>query len=198
MNIVPNNSRYIPFTQQNYCCAPTCIQMIMYKNGMPLLPAEEIGYYMGLTLPPEAKSLFYNPRISSSPPTSAGYGTQISTKGFSLNEAFSKLKLPLSAELELADSIDDSDYLLERLKYIENNDEDALLCLNSSVLKGEYKANSGHLVVFDRIVNGEIRIIDPSPKQPKWRLISANLLFDAIKKHSNKNPGGIWRISRQS
>jgi hypothetical protein len=194
VDIVPKDSRYIPFTQQHSCCAPTCIQMVMYKNKIPLLPAEEIGYYMGLTLPPDAGHLFYNVRTSDSPPTSAGYGTQIGTKGFTLDEAFSNLKIPLRSDLELADSIVDEGYLLKRLKEIESNNEDALICLNSSVLIGEYRPNSGHLVVFDRIANDKVRIIDPNPNQPKWRQIDIAVLFKSIKIHGNERSGGIWNI----
>ena len=68
MNVVPEDSRYVPLTQQRSCCAPTCIQMIMYKNGIPLKPAEEIGYHMGLTVSLDAECLFYNARTSATPP----------------------------------------------------------------------------------------------------------------------------------
>ena len=61
---------------------------------------------------------------------------------------------------------------------------------------GEYKPDPGHLVVFDRVIGDVVRIIDPSPNQPKWRLIEASLLFEAIKKHGNENSGGIWNINK--
>jgi len=35
-----------PFTQQKYCCVPTCIQTVMYR-GIPLIPAEVIGCELG-------------------------------------------------------------------------------------------------------------------------------------------------------
>jgi hypothetical protein len=49
--IVPSDSRYVPLTQQKWCCVPTCIQMVMIKQGIPLQPAELIGYELGLIVP---------------------------------------------------------------------------------------------------------------------------------------------------
>ncbi len=54
MEIVPKDSRYIPFSQQPYCCVPTSIQMVMYRHNIPLVPAEELGYHLGLTVPKDA------------------------------------------------------------------------------------------------------------------------------------------------
>jgi hypothetical protein len=39
--IIPKNSRYIPLTQQKWCCVPMCIQMVILKHGMPLISAEK-------------------------------------------------------------------------------------------------------------------------------------------------------------
>jgi hypothetical protein len=70
----PTTSRYIAFTQQPYCCVPTSITMIMYRNDIPLVPIEELGYLLGMTVPPEEEEYFYNVRVSDSPPSSSGYG----------------------------------------------------------------------------------------------------------------------------
>ena len=95
--IVPKNSRYMPFTQQAACCVPTCFQMIMYKHGIPLKPSEEIGYHLGLVVHPDRKKLFYNVRTSSEKPP-AGYGTRIYDPEFEPNNAFRKLGIPLTFE----------------------------------------------------------------------------------------------------
>ncbi len=92
---IPNNSRYVPLTQQAACCVPTCIQMVMYKNGIPLIPAEEIGYHLGLIVHPDRSGLFYKVRTSTEKPP-AGYGTRIYLPEFEPNVAFKKLGIPLS------------------------------------------------------------------------------------------------------
>lgn len=48
MNIVPLDTRYVPLTQQKWCCVPTCFQVVMLRHNIPLVPAEVIGYHMGL------------------------------------------------------------------------------------------------------------------------------------------------------
>lgn len=190
----PNDSRYVPFTQQDYCCVPTSIQMIMYRNNIPLIPAEELGYHLGLTIPPDVVGLFYQPRISDMPPSTAGYGTQIYNPEYEPNKIFKKLGLPLSFDKKLANEIQDEQALLSELQKVENSDADALLCFNHGVMRGKYESNSGHVVVFDRIIDGKVRIVDASWKHPKWRLIEPSLLLDAIKQHGNENSGGIWHF----
>jgi hypothetical protein len=192
--VAPNNSRYIPFTQQHACCVPTSIQMIMYRHGIPLIPAEELGYHLGLTVAPEDAGLFYSARTSPTPPDS-GYGTQIFKPEYEPNNIFKKLGIPLTFSIKLADAFSTEQDLLGELSDIEQSDTDALLCFNHGVVRGKYEPHSGHVVVFDKIVDGKVRIVDASWKQPKWRLIDTALLLDAIKRHGNKNSGGVWRFT---
>jgi hypothetical protein len=168
--------------------------MVMYRNNIPLIPAEELGYHLGLTIPPEVADLFYKPRISNTPPSIAGYGTQIYNPAYEPNKIFKKLGIPLFFDKKLANEIRDEQDLLSELQKVENADTDALLCFNHGVIRGEYKPNSGHVVVFDRIIDGKIRVVDASWKHPKWRLIEPSLLLDAINQHGNENSGGIWHL----
>jgi hypothetical protein len=191
-DIVPTDSRYVPFTQQSYCCVPTSVQMIMYRHDIPLLPSEELGYHLGLTVPPEEAKLFFNVRTSDQPPSAAGYGTQIYNPKYEPNKVFKKLGIPLNFNLKLAADIKDEVALMSELQSIEAKDSDALLCFNHGVIRGEYEPNSGHVVVFDRVADGKVRIVDASWKHPKWRLIEPALMLDAIKRHGNENSGGIW------
>lgn len=188
----PNDSRYIPFTQQSYCCVPTSIQMIMHRNGLPLVPAEEIGYHLGLTVPPEDAGLFYKVRVSETPPVASGYGTQIQLPEYEPNRTFEALNIPLRFTEMLSSEILDENELVKLLQGIEESDGDALLCFNHGVIRGEYQPNTGHVVVFDKIVDGQVRIVDASPRNPKWKLIEPSLLFSAIQQHGDENAGGIW------
>jgi len=190
----PDDSRYIPFTQQSYCCVPTSIQMIMYRNGIPLIPAEELGHHLGLTVPPEDGALFYDVRISDTSPFAAGYGTQIALPKYEPNKIFKELGIPLDFTLKLAAEFDDVASLMNELTEIEAANADALLCFNHGVMRGEYQLNSGHVTVFDKIVDGKVRLVDASWKQPKWRLVEPSLLFDAIMRHGDENSGGVWHF----
>lgn len=189
----PGNSRYVPFTQQPSCCVPTCFQMIMYKNDIPLLPAEEIGYHLGLIVKPERKGFFYNVRTSEKKPP-AGYGTRIYLPEFEPNTAFKNLGIPLHLKVEPISEIEDFDELINTLSAVEANDADALLCFNHGVLIDDNEKDWGHVVVFDRIIDKKIRIIDPSPEHPKWRLVEPEKMFEAMSKHGEKRSGGVWLI----
>lgn len=196
-NIRPSGSRYIPLTQQPYLCVPTCIQMIMYKNNIPLIPAEQIGYELGLTVPPDYAKYFYKVRTSDTPPVTSGYGTQIQTPDYEPNKAFGKLNIPLSFSIKLSSSIESVDSLMAELICIEQGDTDALLCFNPGVLyRGAYQPNTGHVVVFDRIIGKKVRVIDPDAKLVKWKYVEPTILFDAMSQHGDQNSGGIWYFNK--
>ena len=197
-DIVPLDSRYVPFTQQPYCCAPTCIQMVMYKNKIPLVPAEEIGYHLGLIVPSSEARLFYNVRASDrKPPSGVGYGTRIYLDEFNPNEAFKKLHIPLSLTVLPISSFDTADSVFNFLLKAEEKNEDILFCFNHGVLVDDPARNWGHLVLFDRIIDKQFRIIDPSPTHPKWRLVKPEKMFLAMKKHGEKpTAAGLWRIKK--
>ncbi|MDB5175796.1 MAG: hypothetical protein JWM81_654 [Candidatus Saccharibacteria bacterium] len=176
---------------------PTCIQMIMYRHNIPLVPAEEIGYHLGLTVPPEDGHLFNRVRVADKPPVASGYGTDISSPDYEPNKAFRALNIPLRFSKKLATEIANEEALLSLLLDVETNDGDALLCFNHGVIRGQYEPHSGHVVVFDKIVNGQVRVVDASPRQPKWRSIELSVLFDAIQQHGDANSGGIWYFNRE-
>lgn len=169
--------------------------MVMYRLGIPLIPAEEIGFHIGLTVPPDQKDLFYNVRISDEPPTAAGCGTQISTPGFELNDAFKKLDIPLSLTMRPIHTIANAAELVDVLRDVEVADSDALLCFNHGYMKGKYEPFSGHVTVFDRVIDGKVRIVDASWKQPKWRFVESERLFEALRLHGeDTESAGIWHL----
>jgi len=193
----PNDSRYIPLTQQPYLCVPACIQIVMYKHNIPLVPQEEIGYHLGLTVPPDAAKSFFKVRVADQPPVNSGYGTQIQTLEYEPNQAFNKLKVPLTFTTRFSSSIQIVNDMMDELRKVEEKNGDALLCFNPGVLYfGEYRPFTGHVVVFDKVIDdSHVRFVDPDAKQPKWRTIESSVLFDAIKAHGDENSGGIWYLS---
>ena len=190
-----NYSRYIPFTQQSYCCVPTSIQMVMYRHGFPLVPAEDLGYHLGLTVPPEDEHLFHKVRVTQEPPVASGYGTQIQLAEYEPNKAFQSLDIPLVFSQQLISGISSVEDLMTILQKIEADDSDALLCFNHGVIRGAYEPNTGHVVVFDKIIGNKVQIVDASPRNPKWRLIELDILYSAMAQHGDDNFGGIWLLT---
>lgn len=193
----PTDSRYIPLTQQPSCCVPTCFQMVMLKYNIPLMPAEEIGYQLGLVVHTDREHLFYNVRTAAAPPP-AGYGARIYDPEFEPNRAFERLGIPLSLSQILINEIADAENLISKLIEIEKKNQDALLCFNHGALIDDPEQNWGHVVVFDRIIDSKIRIIDPSPHHPKWRLVDAAKLLSAMQKHGEQRSAGIWLIGKEN
>jgi hypothetical protein len=197
-DVVPANSRYIPFTQQAQCCAPTCIQMVMYKNEIPLVSAELLGYHLGLVVPPSEARLFYNVRTSEAKPT-AGYGTRIYMEEFSPNKAFKNLNIPLTLNVNKIANFNLVEEVTSFLAKAEKENRDVLFCFNHGALIDDSTRDWGHLTLFDRLIDNKIRIIDPSPTHPKWRLVTPEKMFYAMKKHGEKpTAAGLWELNRAS
>src|SRR3989344_4317613 len=188
-NIIPKDTRYVPFTQQYSCCVPTSISMVMYRLNLPLVPQELFGYHLGLIIDDKNKNLFWNARTGKRPPS--GYGTQINKKQYEINAVFRKLKIPMHVteypigQFETKKSL--TYFMADNIK----QNKDLIVILASDVLNGTRKYN-GHACVIDRVypTRNVIRLIDPLPKQPKWREFTIEKFIKAIKLH----PAGTGRI----
>jgi len=193
---VPHDSRYIPFTQQPSHCVPTCIQMVMYRNGIPLRPAEEIGYHLGLVVRPEHSELFCDVRTAVDKPL-AGYGIQMHLPEYEPNAAFARMGIPLHFAIEPVTNFSSANELLERLREVERDDHDVLVAFNLGALLDDASLREAHhACVFDRVVDGRIRLIDPSFYAPKWRIFDARQLLVAMQKHVSPDWGGIWMLPK--
>jgi hypothetical protein len=194
MEIVPKDSRYIPFSQQPYCCVPTCIQMIIYRHNIPLIPAELLGYYLGLNVPPDTAKFFWNVRMNKKPPIS-GYGTQVYEKEFEPNRAFKKLKIPLKLEFKLISSFENFSTFKKYLAELSKKDFDVFACFNHGVLIEESDKDWGHVCVIDKIYPSKntVRLIDPA-RAPKWRVVTMKKLYEAMRAHRSKKSAGFWEL----
>ena len=188
-NVTPQDTRYVPFTQQHSCCVPTSISMVMYKLGIPLVPQELLGYHLGLVLDRKHRDLFWNARVGKRPKT--GHGTQMSKKQFNINSAFKKLKIPIKVKEYLFSDFKTKGELISFISNQIKKDKSLIVLLASDALNGTSNKN-GHACVIDRIypTKDTIRLIDPSAVQAKWREIKINKFIRAVKLH----PGGKGRI----
>ncbi|MEK7618000.1 MAG: hypothetical protein AAB410_02540 [Patescibacteria group bacterium] len=198
-DIIPKDSRYIPFSQQPYCCVPTSIQMVMYRHGIPLIPAELLGYYLGLTVPKRAAGFFWNANIGKRAASQirpiAGYGTMIYEKKFEPNKVFKKLKIPLRMELRPVSSFRDFMEFKNYLAGLAKKDFDVLLCFHHGTLVNDPSKDNGHVVVLDKVYLTEqkIRFVDPT-RGPKWKIFSMKKMYEAMKAHNSSKVGGFWEL----
>lgn len=198
-DIVPKDSRYIPFSQQPYCCVPTSIQMVMYRHGIPLIPAELLGYHLGLTVPKEASGFFWNTHIGKRPASRirpiAGYGTMIYEKKYEPNKIFKKLGIPLRMELKPVDNFKDFVEFKRYLSELARKDFDVLLCFHHGTLVNDPAKDNGHVVVLDKIYpnKGMVRFVDPT-RGPKWKIYPMKKMYEAMKAHTSAKTGGFWEL----
>jgi len=185
--------KYIPLTQQRYCCVPTCLQMVMYRRGIPLQPAEDIAYALGLTVPEEDARLFSKVRTGERPP--AGWGTQIYKPEFEINKVLKEINIPLRVGVDT--DIKSVEELRTKLQAVQDADGDALLCFDYGKLWDE-DFTGGHVCVFDGLDDdGEsVWMVDPERNVPKHRKASLQKLFEAIDFHGPANSCGIWPITK--
>lgn len=182
--------KYIPFTQQRYCCVPTCLAMVMYRRGIPLIPIEDLGYALGLTVPEEDLWLFDKARTGERP--SAGWGTRIQEPEFEINKVLKSIDIPLSVEVDT--DIKSLEDLRQKLQAVQDADGDALLCFDYGKLWNE-DISGGHVCVFHGLDGDDVWMIDPERNVPKNRKVSLAKLYEAIDFHGPENSCGVWRVS---
>ena len=192
-DVVPADSKYVPLTQQKWLCVPTCIQIVMLRHNIPLIPAEVIGYNMNLLVPKRDAALFWKPRTGKKP--KAGWGTQLKEK-LSANKLFKKMGIPLKLDWILIDEFKDFDQFKKYLGRITNSDKDFFVCFDWGNMFGTSYVG-GHVCVLDKVYvdKGEIRMIDPEYRAPKWRVVKTKKLYQAMKFHGKKNSAGFWNLS---
>jgi len=188
---VPKDSRYLPIVQQKYCCVPASLSVIMYKHDIPLMPQELLGAYLGLTVPKKVKKLFWDVKTGKRP--AAGYGTNIQSEK-RVNEVCKKLGIPLQMTLRHISKFDKKAFL-QYLKGVEETSKDVMVCFDHGVLRGDGNPG-GHVCVIDRvnIKEREVRLIDPSPNRPKWRIVKIKKLFQAMQFHGTNKSAGFWEF----
>lgn len=190
-DLTPPNTRYVPFTQEKYHCVPTCIQIVMYRQGLPLVPAEVLGHHLGIVVPEEDAQLFWKANTGDKP--LAGWGTRIYMPEFTLDKAFARLEIPLAVELQLIDEFDGPGQVRDFLERAQENNEDVLVCYQYGALF-DTDSTGGHVNVFDRIDGEEVRLVDPERTVPKWRVVKLEKLFEAMRAHGPEKSAGFWKL----
>lgn len=87
---------YRSFHQLPFCCVPATLQWVLYRRGLDILDQETIGVALGLRMPEKFAYLLSNPEVVVLPDDAPEHGTQIFTKGYTINEFFEKFAIPLS------------------------------------------------------------------------------------------------------
>lgn len=179
-----HKSRYIPLTQQPFCCMPASVQMVLLKQKLPLLSQEDIGYDIGLIVPKSYKKLLPGARTGKMPPS--GWGTQ--ERKYPLNNFFRKYGIPLRSQFLRPSEIQNvGQWIEENIK----KGNDILACFNYGLLYGG--KGRGHVSVVESISDNDVMLIDPSRRNvPKYRKVKLARLLAAMERHPT---GGFHLIT---
>lgn len=191
--IIPKDTRYVPLTQQPYCCVPTCLQMIMLKHNIPLVPAELMAHHMEVIVPKKKSVLFWNIQTTSKRPK-VGYGTNLN-EDLTADVMFKKLGIPLQTKWNLINNFSSVDEVKKYLYKVVTEKQDVLVCYQYGALFNTGH-DGGHVCVLDQVypVKNEVRLIDPGEDVAKRRTITISKLYKAMKAHGADNMGGFWEI----
>lgn len=183
-------SRYLPITQQPYCCVPACLQMVLHRRGLGLPTQEAIGKSLGLTVPRSDLRLLPHALTGDEP--SSGWGTRVQDKGRSINDFFE------ASGYKLREAYLDPDGLPDDLPAWINNEiergNDLLACFSYSAAFGG-EGDNGHVCVVDSCDEDTVTLIDPWYLAPKFRSVTVERLTGAMSHHAKTNRAGFWVIS---
>lgn len=166
--------------------------MILTRRGLPCKSQEEIGWELGLLVPPEVKSAFT--RVRTGPQPQAGYGTRISKPEYSIENFFNRNHLPLCIKQVSPSS---SEELTATLQDALGRDFDVVLCFNSQRLFGDGDIEHVALIETFNSATGRVTMVDPAIGAPKHRTASSDKIFETIQAHDASKLGGLWLISEE-
>lgn len=182
--------KYNPITEKPYCCLPAVLQMIQSRRGLPIKSQDEIGWDLGLIVPPEIKSDFT--KVRTGPRPQAGYGTQTSKPEYSLEKYFDRNRLPISITRVSPTSLDET---ISTIELAFAQDSDIVLCFNSQLLFGDGDMEHVALIEAFEKKSGQITVVDPAIGAPQRRITTITKIFKTIQNHTASNSGGLWVVS---
>ena len=182
--------RYDRIAEKPYCCVPAVLQMIQARRGLRSMSQDEIGWELGLIVPPEVKSEFTKVRTGPKPP--AGYGTQMSNPQFSIENYFVRNHLPLSITRISASSLVELNSIIGAAL---DQDDDIVLCLNSLHLFGDGDLEHVFLMESYNRASGQVTVVDPAIGAPMLRITTVDRIFETMQEHNVSALGGLWIIS---
>lgn len=182
--------RYIPLIQKPKCCAVTCLQMILYRNGHGLHDQEDLALEFGVKIEPEDVLAFREDMpILTSFNHDEGISTLDSVEAF--NEFFKQKGIQLRAEaIRYADIDSLRDLLIKHL----DDDHDVWIEYHSHEIASEH-ANNGRIhdaliESFDPASN-TIVLIDPKPTRRQRHTTSLEMLDRALSSEYGRELGLI-------
>jgi hypothetical protein len=151
-------TKYKHVKQKPFCCVPTCIQMILHRNGFKGFTQLQIAEHLNFKVPPKYAKVFGERFVSIKEP-SRGYGAQQTPEN--INAFFKKFGIPLRTERHPISLVKNpAEFLLEQLR----QGRDVMVLF--SVKAFDPKASGGHAVLVSEINQAKkaVRVVDPESR----------------------------------
>ncbi len=181
--------KYKKIVQKKYCCVGACLEMVLNRHHIKNSGQEDIAYQLGLIVPYEDKDDYKKVRSGKMP--IAGYGTQIQEEQYSINNFFKKNKISLVEKYYYLTDYEEAKEFL--YKY---NDYDILIIFHCGTLYDNPNADWGHMILFERIENDEVTILENGPKRDIEK-VTLEKLLDSIKIHGKEKGAGFYLIEKR-
>lgn len=158
---------YIPFVQGGeYCCVPACIQMILYRRGIPLLSQGTISKGLRTGMPKKETKRFSENIRAAGPP----YGTYM----YALNPFFQKQKIDLMATIVNPTKIHDVIRFV-RENILQGND---MIAMYNRVFLDKAPKEEYHAVLMQKLDDDCVTCVDPYIDHPElWEVSIPDLLY---------------------
>jgi hypothetical protein len=153
---------------------------------------EEIGWELGLIVPPEIQLKFT--KVRTGPKPQAGYGTQTSKPEFSIEKYFDRNNLPLTITTVPPPSLDE---LISNIVAALGRNNDVVLCYNSQCLFGDGDIEHVSLIEEFNKESGQVTVVDPAIGAPKRRVTTIFEIFKTMQHNNVCEIGGFWIISER-
>lgn len=164
--------------------------MILARRCLPCMSQDEIGWELGLIVPPGIETAFTKVRTGVMPP--AGYGTQTSKPEFSIASYFKRHRLPLGMARVLPSSLEE---FISTLDVALEQDSDVILCFDSRRLFGDGDREHVALIEGFNRASGLVTLLDPALDAPGRRTAGVESILATIQSHALSTLGGLWIIS---
>lgn len=181
--------KYKKITQKPFCCVGACLEMILNRNHIPNCGQIEIACELGLIVPESYKEIYKNARFGEKP--TAGYGTQINKKEYSINSFFQKNHINLKEEYYFITQLE-----VVRKFILENERNDILICCHAKTLYNSKEEDWGHMLLLEKIEGDHLILLDPEVNRDDER-VPLERVIKAISVHGKENGAGFYLIKPQ-
>ena len=194
MTFVTLQSRYIPLLQKPNCCAVTCLQMILYRNGCGLFDLEALAKWFGVKID-ETDAQLFNVKLDIMTSANCDEGISTVESDGDINKFLGERKLPLRATAyKTAQIASLQDFLEEHL----SADHDVWLEYHGDDIHADdhYRGYQGRYIHDSLIESIDLDkrmavIVDPMPEHRQRYEMSFDLIEKAISSAYGKETGFI-------